>query len=124
MRVLVWGENVHEQRDERVRSIYPDGMHEHIATALRNLLPGAEVSTATLQDPEHGVTDAALERTDVLVWWSHICAGEVSDAAAERVQRHVLDGMGLIVLHSAHLSKPFKLLMGTSCNLRWRESDD
>ena len=32
--------------------------------------------------------------------------------------------MGLIVLHSAHLSKIFRRLMGTRCNLRWREADD
>ena len=29
--------------------------------------------------------------------------------------------MGLIVLHSAHFSKIFKRLMGTTCNLKWRE---
>ena len=27
IRALVWGENVHEQTNEVVRSIYPDGMH-------------------------------------------------------------------------------------------------
>src|SRR6185503_4900387 len=36
----------------------------------------------------------------------------------------VLDGMGLVVLHSGHFSKPFIRLMGTSCSLRWRESAD
>jgi trehalose utilization protein len=32
--------------------------------------------------------------------------------------------MGLIVLHSAHFSKIFKRLMGTSCDLKWRQADD
>jgi trehalose utilization protein len=124
MRVLVWGENVHETRDERVRRIYPDGMHEHIAAALRGLVPAADVRTATLQQPEHGLAAEALGGADVLVWWSHIAADDVADEVAERVRREVLGGMGLVVLHSAHLSKPFRLLMGTSCNLRWREDED
>ena len=34
------------------------------------------------------------------------------------------EGMGLIVLHSGHFSKPFKRLMGTDCSLRWREAND
>jgi trehalose utilization protein len=32
--------------------------------------------------------------------------------------------MGLIVLHSGHFSKIFKALMGTSCDLKWREADE
>jgi trehalose utilization protein len=100
-------------------------MHEAIAAALRELL-GERVAarTATLDQPEHGLGGDALENTDVLTWWGHMGHHLVSDDVVDRVQRRVWSGMGLIVLHSGHLSKPFTRLMGTSCNLRWREADD
>jgi trehalose utilization protein len=123
-RVTVWGENVHEHRDESVRKIYPDGMHETIAAALRDRLGDAVVRTATLDQPEHGLSAEVLESTDVLTWWGHIAHGDVDDAVVEAVCDRVYRGMGLIVLHSAHWSKVFRKLMGTSCNLRWRSADD
>ena len=49
---------------------------------------------------------------------------KVSDEVAEKVRLRVLDGMGLIVLHSGHLSKPFVKLMGTVCRSKWRENDE
>lgn len=124
-RVLVWGENHHEQHHENVRRIYPDTMHETIAAGLRRELgTTAHVRTATLDEPEHGLSEAALEQTDVLFWWGHLQHDLVQDDIVERVHRHVLAGMGLIALHSAHLSKIFTRLMGTSCTLRWRQGDD
>jgi trehalose utilization protein len=48
----------------------------------------------------------------------------VDDAIVTRVQQRVLAGMGLVVLHSGHFSKLFKRLMGTSCDLKWREADE
>lgn len=123
--VTVWGENVHEQKSKVVADIYPNGMHEALAQGLRERLGGdALVRTATLQEPEHGLTEEVLATTDVLTWWGHAAHAQVDDGVAARVQRRVLDGMSLIVLHSGHLSKPFRLLMGTSCNLRWREASD
>ncbi|MGL6280067.1 MAG: ThuA domain-containing protein, partial [Gaiella sp.] len=122
-RVLVWNEHVHERRPGRPAELYPDGIHVAIAGALREV-PGLEVATATLADPELGLDAAALAATDVLVWWGHLAHDAVPDEVAERVRRRVLEGMGLVVLHSAHHAKPFRLLMGTSCNLRWREGDD
>lgn len=125
MRVTVWGENVHEQRDESVRAQYPQSMHGTIAGALRELLGGtAEVHTATLQEPEHGLTEAALSTTDVLTWWGHAAHDEVDDAVVARVRDRVLGGMGLVVLHSGHYSKIFRALMGTSCTLRWRNDGE
>jgi trehalose utilization protein len=123
-RVVVWNEFRHERRDERVRDLYPRGMHAAIAAALAEQVAGPQVATATLDEPEHGLPEERLAATDVLLWWGHMWHDEVDDAVALRVQRHVLTGMGLVVLHSAHLSKPFRLLMGTSCNLRWREGDE
>jgi trehalose utilization protein len=123
-RVLVWNEHFHERTNAAVRELYPDGMHAVLADAVREHLPGADVSTAVQDDPGHGIGEERLAVTDVLVWWGHLKQHEVGNEAAERVRRQVLGGMGLVVLHSSHLSKPFQLLMGTSCNLRWREADD
>ncbi|MCR8723975.1 ThuA domain-containing protein [Frigidibacter sp. ROC022] len=123
IRVTVWGENVHEQKSEVVAGIYPDGMHGCIAAAL-NRAEGIEAGTTTLQDPEHGMTAERLAQTDVLIWWGHAAHGEVADAVVERVTEAVWSGMGVIFLHSAHFSKPFKRLMGTPCNLTWREAGE
>jgi trehalose utilization protein len=46
---------------------------------------------------------------------------DVPDELVDRVQARVLEGMGLIVLHSGHFSKIFKRMMGTNCSLIWRE---
>ena len=125
LRVTVWNEFVHEQTHDAVRKIYPQGIHHTIAAALRaELGPDASVRTATLDEPEHGLTEQALAETDVLTWWGHAAHDRVSDEVAARVQRRVWEGMGLVVLHSAHLSKPFTRLMGTPCMLRWREAGE
>jgi trehalose utilization protein len=125
IRVLVWGENTHEKIDERVRKLYPDGMHSTVADGIReNLGAAAAVQTTTLDEPAHGLTEDVLANTDVLVWWGHIAHDKVDDVVVERVHRHVLAGMGLIVLHSGHWSKIFVKLMGTTCTLSWRSGND
>ena len=123
IRVTVWGENVHERKNPTVREIYPDGMHATIADAIAEE-PAFETRTATLEQPEHGLTSAILNQTDVLVWWGHAAHGEVQDEIVERVLTRVWQGMGFIALHSAHYSKPFKRLMGTTCSLTWREAGE
>jgi trehalose utilization protein len=123
LRVTVWGENVHEQKHQVVRDHYPDGMHNCIADGLRED-KGFEVRTATLQDDEHGLTEDVLEHTDVLTWWGHAAHAAVEDEIVDRVQARVLQGMGLIVLHSGHYSKIFRRLMGTTCSLTWREAGE
>ncbi|MCG5218718.1 ThuA domain-containing protein [Streptosporangium soli] len=121
--VTVWGENVHEQREEDVRRRYPDGMHGAIAAGLaEHLGDGARVRTATLQQPEHGLTEQVLAETDVLTWWGHAAHDDVADEIVERVRLRVLAGMGLLVLHSGHYSKIFRSLMGTSCTVNWRDA--
>jgi len=122
VKVTVWNENRHEQKNPIVREIYPNGIHGIIAEFLQS--EGFEVRTATLDEPEHGLTDEVLKKTDVLIWWGHLAHGEVKDEIVQKVQERVLDGMGLIVLHSGHFSKIFKTLMGTSCDLKWREADE
>ncbi len=123
IRVTVWNEGRHERQNREIAAIYPDGIHGAIAQYLRTL-PDLEVRTATLDEPEHGLTDEVLANTDVLIWWGHMAHGEVRDAVVDKVQARVLDGMGLIVLHSGHFSKIFKRLMGTTCNLKWREAGE
>ena len=124
LRVTVWNEYRHEQKPTHPASkIYPEGIHSAIAQGLHEY-PGITARTATLDEPEHGLSDAVLERTDVLIWWGHGAHDEVRDEIVAKVQARVLDGMGLVVLHSAHFSKIFKRLMGTSCELKWREGDD
>lgn len=123
MQVTVWNEYQHERKAAHPASrIYPDGIHAPIAGALRSA--GFEVRTATLDEPEHGLTRKVLEQTDVLTWWGHAAHDEVDDAIVDRVQARVLEGMGLVCLHSAHYSKIFKRLMGTSCSLKWREANE
>lgn len=123
IRVTVWGENVHERTSEIVRGLYPDGMHNCIADALSDG-DGVSVQSVTLQDPEHGLTAERLAETDVLIWWGHAAHGDVEDHVVDRVVEAVWGGMGIIFLHSAHFSKPFKRLMGTPCNLTWREAGE
>ena len=121
IRVTVWNEYLHEKKHEAVRAVYPEGIHKVIADGLRQA-GGFEVREAWLEQPEHGLTDAVLAETDVLFWWAHMGHGQVEDAIVERVQKRVLDGMGAVFLHSGHFSKPFKKLMGTGCDLKWREA--
>ena len=123
IRVTIWNEFFHEQHKESIRKVYPEGIHG----ALAKMLGKNEdfvIRTATLEMPEHGLTDEVLENTDVLIWWGHRRHADVSDEIAEKVKNRVLDGMGFIPLHSGHLCKPFKLLMGTVCRSKWRENDE
>jgi trehalose utilization protein len=121
-KVTVWNENLHERTNEAVQTIYPEGIHTAIAKGIAH--EDFEIQTATLEQPEHGLSDAVLDNTDVLIWWGHKGHHLVVDEIVDRVHKRVLDGMGLIVLHSGHFSKIFKKLMGTSCDLKWREGDD
>ena len=123
IRVTVWGENVHEQKNKVVAEVYPKAIHGTIAAAL-NADPAIKATTVTLQDAEHGLTAEKIAQTDVLIWWGHAAHGDVDDKIVERVTDAVWGGMGVIFLHSAHFSKPFKRLMGAPCNLTWREAGE
>jgi trehalose utilization protein len=123
VRVTIWNEHVQERTDAPVAAIYPEGMHAAIAAGIAHLGEFA-IRSATLADPEHGLTDEVLASTDTLVWWGHVAHDQVSDAVVDRVQAAVLGGMGLVVLHSGHESRIFRRLMGTTCSLRWREAGE
>src|SRR5512137_1479665 len=107
IKVTVWNEFAGEKRSEQIRAVYPDGIHEAIAAFL-----GADadivVRTATLDEPEHGLPQEVLDDTDTLVWWGHEKHDAVSDEVVSRVFKRVMNGMGLVVLHSGHFSKIFK----------------
>lgn len=121
MNITIWNEFRHEQESAEVKKVYPEGIHKALASFLE---AEHQVKTATLDEPEHGLTDDVLANTDVLVWWGHKAHDEVDDVIVEKVKQRVLDGMGLVVLHSGHFSKIFKNLMGTTCDLKWREADE
>jgi trehalose utilization protein len=121
IKVTIWNEFLHEKRNEKVTAVYPNGIHDAIREGLE---PEHDVKVAVQDDPEHGLTEDVLNNTDVLLWWGHMAHDKVSDEIVNRVYTRVLQGMGLIVLHSGHFSKIFKKLMGTSCDLKWRESGD
>ncbi len=125
IRVTVWNENEHERTDQVVRDIYPSGIHGAISAGITQRLgEKVVVTTATMDEPEQGLPASILDQTDVLTWWGHIAHDKVSDALIDRVQRRVLEGMGLLVLHSGHHSKLFRRLMGTGCGLRYREAGE
>jgi len=123
VRVTIWNEYRHELTDEYVKKIYPDGIHE----ALRNQLSSETdfiIRTATLDQPEHGLTDEVIENTDVLLWWGHMAHGQVKDEIVKKVADRVRRGMGIILLHSAHASKLMQVLTGCSGSLSWREQNE
>jgi trehalose utilization protein len=123
IQVTVWNEYRHEREDPAITSIYPDGIHMALAEMLR-ADPHIIVKTATLDEPEHGLSDDVINKTDVLVWWGHMAHHAVNDKIVEKVHNRILCGMGFIALHSSHMSKIFTKLMGTSCSLRWRDSGE
>lgn len=121
MKVLIWNENIHEREQPEVAAIYPKGIHGCIAEFLAS--EDITVTTATLDMPNHGLSEELLADTDVLVWWGHHAHDAITDAEVEMICRHINGGMGFVALHSAHHSRIFKRLMGTTCNLKWRHGD-
>lgn len=125
MRVVVWDEKLHE-KEERVREVYPNGIAAEIAGGIKKELTSAndcEIVCLNSDIEEFGFTEETLNETDVLVFWAHCSHDVFPDEIVERICNRVMKGMGLIVLHSAHLSKVFKRLMGTSCTLKYRFGD-
>ena len=120
IRVTIWNEGRHEKTSDAVRNVYPQGIHGALAEGL-GTNADMQIRTATLDEPEHGLTDDVLNATDVLLWWGHIAHNDVKDEIVDKVQRRILEGMGLLVLHSGHCSKIFKRMMGTTGFLKWRE---
>jgi trehalose utilization protein len=105
--VLVWDEQQPEQKQGYGDKFLGETIAAHLAK-----LPGLAVSTAKLDEPQQGLSDAALDAADVLIFWSHRRAKEQDDARAEAVVKRVKEAkLGFIGLHSAHWAKPFVRLM-------------
>ena len=122
IRVTLWNEFRHEKTNEVCKKLYPEGLHAAIGKGIA--ADDLEIRYAALDDPEHGLTDEVLNSTDVLFWWGHCAHGEVRDDIVEKVHKRVLEGMGLIVLHSGHMSKIFRKVTGCSGTLKWREANE
>ena len=125
MHVIVWSDDAGGAALVGAAArLHPDGVAATLGTLVQQQLPAASVTVAGLHEPEDGLPDGLLARADVLVWWGHEAHEQVSDLTADRVERRVRDGLGLVALHSAHYSKVFRRLMGTSCDLQWRENGE
>jgi len=123
IKVTVWNEYMDEQKRPAIASVYPEGLHKTIQAFL-NRDGEITASTSIITDPEQGLSEQILDNTDVLIWWGHSHHGDVQDLLVKRVMEKVQRGMGIIFLHSAHKSKPFMGLMGTSGSLGWREANE
>jgi trehalose utilization protein len=133
IRVTIWYEYTQEKAEfERLKAdpgsekhifaVYPDGVMQTLADALRKN-PDMDVRLVNMYMPECGLTDEVIDSTDVLIWWAHHSHDDVPDRLVSKVVERVNMGMGFIALHSAHKSKPFMALMGTSGCLKWRDGD-
>ena len=107
IKVTVWNEYLEELQYEHVAKVYPNGIHECIREFLEKD-PEIQVRCVTLRMENQGLSEEILNDTDVLIWWGHQAHDEVTEENVQRVKQHVLDGMGLIALHSAHYSNPMK----------------
>lgn len=120
--VTIWNEYRHEKSDENVAKLYPNGLHAAIGEFLSKN-DDMKITLAALDDPDQGLPDEVLNNTDVLLWWGHMNHGEVKDDLVDRIRQRVYVGvMGFIALHSAHHSKPFRAIVGTTGNLLWGDN--
>ena len=122
IRVTVWHEYLPHEETSDVLAAYPEGL----GTALADIYRGEEFSVhnAYFSESEQGLPERLLDQTDVLLWWGHGRHHLVEEITVDRVADRVRQGMGAIFLHSAHASKPFIRLMGTTCTLKWREAGE
>lgn len=125
MNLLCWYENKPlPEAVEAEKRLYPEGIHGALAQLFRQE-PDCRVRTAVMRDPDFGLSDELLNWADVVVYFSHKHWREIPDERVDALQRRVLEGMGLVLLHSSHASKIFSRLMGTRTQiLRWRENDE
>jgi len=122
VKVTVWYEHAPGDENEAVMKMHPNGLADTIAGIFGDK-DSFSVRKIHIDMPECGLTNEVLNDTDVLVWWGHVRHGDVPNEIAERVRLAVNCGMGFIGLHSAHESRPFRALMGTSCSLWWRDDE-
>ena len=102
IRVLMWDERQPQQK-QAYSNFLGGAIGDHLASC-----GGITVRQASLDDPEQGITAAALDDTDVLIIWAHIRKAELKDEKAKLVVDRIKSGrLSMIALHSAHWAKPF-----------------
>jgi trehalose utilization protein len=107
VRVLVWDERQEEQK----QAFHGKYLGDTIAAHLQQQ-EGITVQSLGLDSSEQGLSNATLEQTDVLIYWSHKKNADLDNARADEIVRRVKEGrLSIVVLHSAHWSKPFVKLM-------------
>lgn len=121
MNIVVWNETSDAEQAKAVKKAYPNGMSAALCDIFTER--GDSAVPAWLSQADQGLPQELLDRTDVLLYWAHCKHDQVRAETVERIAERVAEGMGIIFLHSAHFSKPFKRLMGTSGSLVWREDD-
>ena len=123
MNVTVVCEHNASMDSEAGKRAYPEGL----GVCLKEMLEeaGHRVTLVTTdENGAEGLTDDIIGATDVMFWWGHWYHQKVSDEIIGKVADRALRGMGMVFLHSAHDSKMFKKLLGTSCSLKWREDGE
>ena len=118
MNIIIYNEGIHDKQDW-MKPIYPDGIHG----AIKQGIKGEHNITVVTLDNITDITRELLADTDVMIWWGHAAHHLVPDEISTVVTEAVQKGMGFIALHSAHMSKPLRQLLGTSCTLKWRDDD-
>ena len=107
LRVLVWDERQEEQKQAYNGGYLGDAIAKHLSKQ-----EGLVVRSEGLNSPEQGLAAEQLDKTDVLIFWSHKKNSDLDYARADEIVRRVREGrLSLVVLHSAHWSKPFVKLM-------------
>lgn len=58
-------------KKKKVRRIYPEGIHRTIAKGIA--ADDLNIRLASLDEPEHDLTNEVIASTDVLIWWGALC---------------------------------------------------
>ena len=120
VRVTIWNENRHEQSNEHVQKLYPKGIHGAIADLLAQD-EAIVTQTATLDEPEHGLSEEVLDNTDVLFGGVIAPTGKFKMKLSTESNSAYSAVWDWWCCHSGHYAKIFKRLMGTNCSFKWRE---
>lgn len=120
MKVTIFTEFNASMESEEAKVSYPEGMNACLYDFISKE-HDVKMIVHSKDDDGSELTEEILKNTDVLIWWGHWYHGLVSDDVINMVADYVNRGMGFIALHSAHESKIFQKLVGTSGALSWRE---
>ncbi|MCZ6514520.1 MAG: twin-arginine translocation signal domain-containing protein, partial [Acidobacteria bacterium] len=90
VRVLCWSELTEP------KEVYPDGINGALKEYLKTQ-PGMSVRTASINDPDQGLSNRTLDEVDVLIWWGHSKHEDIHfDRVAQVKQRVERGKLGVI----------------------------